>query len=460
MNLKVCISLIFTIVLYQGCGSSSNSEPIVVENDAEDYSNTQWYKTYNEEFYSANGISQNANITPDSIYTEYKGSGVKIAIIDDGFDTTHPELQNRIYKTINTTNFGLDNDVSHSSNEDYHGTAVAGIIAANDNGYGITGIAPKAELILIKMASFSTDLETIEMFQKAVDAGAWVINCSWGTGDVSDTVRSYINYIANTARDGKGVVVVFASGNGNHLMSNDESAIESVVGVGATDHNALRSTYSDYGPDLDVVAPGGGEYYGDYGISTIDPIGSLGISNNDYNLYSEVNNGFEVSFIGTSASAPIVSASIALMLEANPNLTREEIQYLLRETSDKIGMYLPYIENNIVINDSTPMFQGSLGSTNSTDFKLKLTLNNSNIYKLYTVSIDGNNWFVEIQEELEEGFYKAELLLSSDNQVLATDSLFEINHSKTALSYGSRNDFYGYGKINLAKLIEGSLKVQ
>ncbi len=464
--------LIIILSILHGCGSSSDtqvsiddtniSEPLVID----EYYNTQWYSHYDEEFYNENFIDSEAHIHPHDVYDTYSGKGVKVAVIDDGFDITHPELKDNIIKTVNYANTGLLADVSHTHTDEYHGTSVAGIIAAKKNGYGVIGISPNVQLILIKMGDYNTDTETIGMFKSAVDAGADVINCSWGTGSVSDTVKDYIDYISQNGRDGKGVIVVFASGNDDSMMTDDESAIESVVGVGATDHLNLRTTYSNFGEELDVVAPGGGEYYGDYGISTIDPVGTDGATDNDYNLYDEIQDGSEVSFIGTSAAAPIVTGAIALVLEANPDLTRIQIQNLLKTTSDKIGLNVPYLEDNVVINTTTPTFQGLLGSSNSSNFMLKLTSNDGTLFGPYNINVEANSWSSTVTESLNQGFYKAELYTSEIirrqevNTTIATDTILEINLSKEPLSYSTRNDYYGYGKINLSNLIQGSLELK
>jgi len=113
-------------------------------------------------------------------------------------------------------------------------------------------------------------------------------------------------------------------------MGNDESAIPEVIAVGATGIDNLREWYSNHGDHIDVVAPGGYET----GITTLDPVGENGTAtlDDDYLLAND-----QESFIGTSASAPIVSGVIALMLEKNPNLTRSDIEEAFKNTSDKIG---------------------------------------------------------------------------------------------------------------------------
>jgi len=295
---------------------------------SEPYFYQQWYLDRNETFYTQNAIDENASINSGNLLKSYTGKGIKIAIIDDGLDTTHEDLEGAIINTFDISTHTAN--VSQTNSTDHHGTAVTGIIGARVNGKGIQGIASQSQIIFLKYKEGMSDSETIELFNKADEFGADIINCSWGTYDVSQSVKDKIIDLANNGRDGKGTIIVFASGNDDQDMGNDESAIPEVISVGATNKDNLRTWYSNYGENLDIVAPGG--YY--IGVTTLDPMESNGISSvdNNYLLYNDSN-----SFIGTSASAPIVSGIIALMLERNPNLTRVEIGDILKKSSDKIG---------------------------------------------------------------------------------------------------------------------------
>lgn len=294
----------------------------------EPYYNQQWYLEHNNALYSQNNIDDNAHVNVGNLLRIYSGKGVKIAIIDDGLDTKHEDLNGAIINTFDITT--KSTDVSHSNPKDYHGTAVTGIIGARVNGKGIQGIASNSDIIFLKYKEGMSDSETIELFNKAEEFGADIINCSWGTYDVSQSVKEKIQNLAINGRNGKGMIIVFAAGNDNKDMANDESSIPEVVAVGATDKNNRRAWYSNYGKNLDVMALGG---Y-DLGITTLDPMNTNGISvyDNNYLLYNEYN-----SFIGTSASAPIISGIIAIILEKNPLLTRLDIENILKNSSDKIG---------------------------------------------------------------------------------------------------------------------------
>jgi len=420
----------------------------------------QWYMEKNTEFYTKNKIDENAHIHPDTnSYKTYQGRGVKVAIIDDGFDVNHPEIQDNIIAASFVRGNGTVSRgkewVTHTLSSDFHGSAVAGIIASKDDGIGIRGIAPQSNLILIKMAPSLSDSATIKLFQEAVDYGADIINCSWGSGNVSHTVREYINTISNSGRGGKGTVVVFASGNDDINIGNDEAGIENVIGVGATDGDNLRAPYSNYGELLDIVAPGG---YLD-SIATIDPLGTNGVSQDEYNRYNQRVENEDVSFIGTSASAPIVSGAIALLLEKNPNLTRLEIQEKLKSATDAVGENTPYIFDMVASNLQNPTISGVLGLAQYTGFKIKLTSKNNNTtYGLYEVSKSGDTlWQSQVTDTLPYGEYKIELIDTNDNNLTwAIDESFIIDSGSENRvdTTKRRSNFYGYGKINLKKLLQ------
>lgn len=417
----------------------------------------QWYMDKNDTFYQLNNIDGDAHIHPSSsTYKTYTGKGIKIAVIDDGFDVNHPEIKYKIIAQIalNSDNT-LSQNVQHSVSTDHHGTAVTGIIASSDDNAGIRGIAPNVELILIKMPSVLSDSIIIKLFDEAVNSGADIINCSWGTGDVSDAVIEHINNLAINGRDGKGIITVFASGNDNDTIQNDESSIDGVIAVGATDSDNLRTTYSNYGKELDIVAPGG---YND-GIATLDPLGLDGVSSDGFNRFDEYYLGEPSSFIGTSAAAPIVTGTIALLLEKDPSLTFTQIRELLKSSTDTIGQNTPYLDDMISSNSQIPTVTGLLGTTGFSDFRIKLqNKENTNLYFYTNITlINGDRTFSSIfTQTVPEGTYEVQLTDTNDSIIWATDESFEINinsQNKTDTTI-RKSDFYGYGKINLTKLLQ------
>lgn len=457
-SLSFCVA-----ILLSGCGFESTKTDSTTTTTATaiyfgGLYNEQWYMEKDSDFYTKNGINSEAHIHPDTTtYQTYTGKGVKVAIIDDGFDVNHPEIKDQIIVTKSVSTLGtITSDVAQIEVTDHHGTAVTGIIASKNNSIGIRGIAPDSSLILIRMPEFFSDSTIIKMFEEAINAGADVINCSWGTGNVSQAVRDYINDITRTARNGKGVVVIFAAGNDNIDIGNDEASIENVIAVGATDGDNLRTTsYSNYGAALDIVAPGG--YYDS--IATIDPLGSYGVSSDEYNRYNQVESEKYIGFIGTSASAPIMTGVVALLLEKNPNLTAQEIQEKLKTATDIIGQNTPYIYDMVSSNSQTPIIRGIYGTSQLGTFKVKLTSNTSSIScGPYSVVAETNNsWSSHVVNTLPNGDYTIELVDNDGETIWATDESFIIDTSFSTATINSsikRNNYYGYGKINLSKLLE------
>jgi len=335
----ITILLSVFVLFFSACGSSSNSTSNVsstsitpISRTPEPYYFQQWYLAKDDAFYAQNNINNDANIHPSDFLNYYTGSGVKIAIIDDGLDVYHEDLKGAIIATYDIAT--KSSNVAHTNPQDFHGTAVTGIIGARVNSKGIRGVANNSQIIFLKYKTSMSDSEVIELFNKAEAFGADIISNSWGTYNVSQAVKDKIVDLSKNGRGGKGTVIVFASGNDNKDMGNDESAIPEVISVGATDRENLRTYYSNFGVNLDIMAPGG--YW--LGITTLDDSGVKGRAslNEDYILYDDPK-----YFTGTSASAPIVSGLIALMLEKNPNLTRVEIENILKNTADKIGS-VPY----------------------------------------------------------------------------------------------------------------------
>ena len=339
MQKKILYFYFIIILFFLGCSSESSLKQTIKDNNisllGEPYFNQQWYIDKNDLFYTQHNINNDANIHPGDILQTYSGKGITIAVIDEELDIFHEDLQNTIINTYNIlTN---SNDTSLLNTTAYHGTAVTGIIAARINSKGIAGIANQSNIIFLQYANEMTDSQTIELFDKAVELGADIINCSWGTYDVSLAVKDKIIDIATNSKNGRGIPIIFACGNDDISMQNDESSISEVISVGSSNKYNLRAWYSNYGSNLDLLAPGG---Y-DLGIATLDPTGKNGISyiDDNYLLYDDSN-----KFIGTSASAPIVTSIIALMLEKDPSLTRIEIESILKNTADKIGN-IDYINN-------------------------------------------------------------------------------------------------------------------
>jgi len=294
----------------------------------EPYYNYSWHidSANSVAYLSDYSINQDADIGITQAWEISKGEGVKVAVIDDGFDVEHEDLKDNIAIVYNADNGS--SDVSTSSQEGSHGNSCAGFIVAPINGKGSMGTAPQAKLIGIKLLS-EEDSDTIKAFEYAQNQGAKVISCSWGTNDVSQVVVAKLQELYDA-----GITVLFASGNEGASLdvagTNDESEVEWVIGVGASGENNDVTSYSNYGANLDIIAPAGDTYT--LGVLGIDNMGSVGSSNQ----LGLVSNNY--AFMdGTSFATPITAGVVALMYAVNPNITPAQVKSILTSTATKVG---------------------------------------------------------------------------------------------------------------------------
>ncbi len=283
-----------------------------------------------------NGIV-GADIRAVNAWQISKGTNVKVAVIDDGALPNHADLAANYLPGLNAD--PLSNDILG-----WHGAKVAGVIGAiADNNIDVTGLAPECKMIPVKIFDPNSDAADIGLTDQivrginwAVDDGAEIINCSWGMDFESDMIDNAITDAVNVGRNGKGCIVVFSSGNENNNKPKFPSSTHpDILDVGAmTNCNSRKSPTSctpytpdpnypdfdkwgsNYGPNLRLVAPG-------VKVPTInvDPSYSA----------TDIN--------GTSAAAPMVSGTAALMLAINPNLTQAEVRKLIELSCNKVGNY-------------------------------------------------------------------------------------------------------------------------
>lgn len=266
----------------------------------------------------------------------YTGRGVTVAVIDSGVDITHPDLANNIWRNLDEVagngidddgngyiddvygwNFGVgqnNNDVTPGTTFNDHGTHVAGIIAAARNNIGMTGAAPDAKIMAIRLGDvnpanfFDNPGSLATAIRYAVNNGANVINLSLGWSN-SLELRDALAYAAD-----HNVVVVSAAGN-NAIDSPGnpaQYAIDEGIAVGAIDAQQTIAGFSNLaGSDSRmqyVVAPG-------------------------VKIYSTLPGGQYGFLDGTSMASPYVAGVAALMLSANPYLTAAQVQQILTNTA-------------------------------------------------------------------------------------------------------------------------------
>lgn len=259
------------------------------------------------------------------------GAGQLIAILDTGVDLTHPDL----VVIPGYDYIGRDDDPSpdrEADDDGYpHGTASAGLAAARGfNGEGIAGVAHGADVYAIRMLGDyleSSDIYTAIV--EAADAGAAVLSNSWGVEDGCDgyplvaSMEDAFNYLERDARGGLGAVFVQSAGNaGCDFTPNKQASHKAVISVGAVNANDQREWYSNYGSQLDIVAP--------VVVLTTDIQGDDGYG--DWNGDPDYWNGYN----GTSAAAPLVAGTMALMFAANERLTAKRARKILCTTATRM----------------------------------------------------------------------------------------------------------------------------
>ncbi|MDB6052739.1 MAG: Peptidase and in kexin sedolisin, partial [Verrucomicrobiales bacterium] len=287
-----------------------------------------------------NGTPRGTDIDARSAWAVSKGEGVIVGIADDGVEITHPELVTAATDSPHFNYADKTTDAGPSSSFDRHGTAVAGLIAAEgDNNVGITGVAPHAKIANWKIFDFGSfvmnDDDLFNLYQFHSDI-VGVQNHSWGEASVSLAPSSSLEKMGienavTLGRGGKGVVIVRAAGNGR-LNGGDANFDESpsnpyVIAVGAVKESGEFASYSSPGACILVAGPGG-----DTASATLFTTDRQGTEGYNFANYTNdfANYAFEGSgFVGTSGSSPIVAGIAALVLSANTNLTYRDVQQII-----------------------------------------------------------------------------------------------------------------------------------
>jgi len=300
-------------------------------------------------------------IQADAVHAQplgYTGAGVGVAVLDSGIDGFHPDLHYPEHTIQNVKLLGYQkvfSDVTFSvegvQNTDTttgHGTHVAGIVAGTGaaSGGSYTGVAPGANLIGLGAADGTDMLTALAgydwILQHRVLYGIRVINNSWADATIAYDERDPLNQASKAAHDA-GITVVFAAGNDGQASGNvyNRYAWPSwVIGVGGgTKLGTIDATYSSRGDEthhVQVVAPGSfiASARAVTGVVTdanstpfdfTDPLAPRMVPPEQTPYYTVA--------LGTSMAAPHVAGVVALMLEANPALTPDQIRALLEQSA-------------------------------------------------------------------------------------------------------------------------------
>jgi thermitase len=239
---------------------------------------------------------------------------VLVAVLDTGVDATHPELIGH----VRSGGDFVDGDAD-PSDEQGHGTAVSGVIAAaTDNKEGVAGISWGATILAERVlgpAGSGSMCTVAAGILDAVDAGARVLNLSLGgpSGGCPFVLQEALSY----AHDHGALAVVSAGNDGAKGNPVDYPAgCDGAFAVAATDQADRRAPFSEYGPQIDISAPG---------VSVLTTSWSV----NGTHGYAYAS--------GTSLSAPIVSGAAALLLSRHPDWTVDQVRARLVATARDLG---------------------------------------------------------------------------------------------------------------------------
>lgn len=265
-----------------------------------------------------------------------------VAVVDDGFDLSHPDLS-MPGKIIRPWDFTRRTDNPRPEFGDWHGTACAGVAVAAAGLGGVIGAAPGCTLMPVRWGPNLSDAQIEAWFDYVTAKGADVVSCSWGAANpyfpLSTRAFRALERCATQGRGGKGCVIVFAAGNSNHDINNAEGGTldgfaihPNVIAVAASTSVDTRSNYSNFGREISICAPSSGA--GGWGVLTCDVTGidpttgvALGYSEGDYTY----------EFGGTSSACPLVAGIAALLLSIKPEMTSAQVKDLLQESARKIG---------------------------------------------------------------------------------------------------------------------------
>ena len=280
---------------------------------------------YGCQWHLQNHVDDDADINVEPVWADgINGTGVNVAVVDDGMDHYHEDLSSNAETSLNHDYTG-GGDVYAPF--EHHGTSVAGLIAARDNSVGVRGVAPRATIYGYNLLAFGTDATTVDSMSRNREITA-VYNNSWGFPDdpelspASALWEAAVEAGVQKGYGGKGAFYAWAAGNGGD--DGDNSNLEeftnyyAVTPVCAVNERDIRSFFSEVGANLWVCAPSDVLRRGYRAIVT-----------------TENSDRYRNDFNGTSASAPIVAGVAALLRHANPALTWRDLKLILAASARK-----------------------------------------------------------------------------------------------------------------------------
>ncbi len=300
----------------------------------------QWHLRNTGSNPGVTGLVAGNDVNVVTAWDSYQGSGINIAIVDDGLEVAHPDLASNARADIDIDiNYG-DNDPSPDISGDDHGTACAGVAAARgNNAVGVSGVAPQAGLVGVRLISAATTdaQEAQGLTHQLTPANAAdrvsIYSNSWGPYDDGATLegpgpltRSALQNGVTNGRGGLGAIYTWAGGNGGTSdNANYDGYANSryTIAIAASGGDGEQSSYSESGSCIVVNAPSS---YSTGGITTVDRSGTAG--------YEDPPGDYTYTFGGTSSATPLAAGCIAILLQAYPSLTwRDVLDVIIRSAA-------------------------------------------------------------------------------------------------------------------------------
>ncbi|MHA1878929.1 MAG: S8 family peptidase, partial [Candidatus Heimdallarchaeota archaeon] len=255
----------------------------------------------------------------DVVAGNVAGQGVKVAIIDTGIDYTHPDLDG-----VYAGGYDFVANDNDPKDENGHGTHCAGIVAAEDNGEGVIGVAPKTSIYAVRALDAygsGSVSDIVAGIDWCINNDMDVISMSLGSSSPDSTLEDAVTRAYNA-----GIVVVAASGNDGKNAISYPAKYADAIAVGAIDSNHNLASFSNYGPEQEVVAPG---------VDIYSTMPTYTVTLNSW-WYGGLSKNYD-QMSGTSMATPMVAGVCALILSANPNLSPGEVRNILHDTAVDLG---------------------------------------------------------------------------------------------------------------------------
>jgi subtilisin family serine protease len=394
-------------------------------------------------------------VNAPAVWSRTKGAGVRVALMDTGISMYHPDRGN----VIGSVSYVLNETV-----EDFagHGTHTSGTIAAADNNIGVVGVAPQAGLLIAKVLNNTGSGQIswlISGIEWAVNNNAKVISMSLGSYDYSAALDT-----ACSNALGAGTLLVAAAGNDNVNTPLYPAALSSVISVMAVDQDKNKASFSNYGPDVALAAPGVDVY------STV-PVDSYAVADAVWNSASHQANVVLGTANGT-AGGLICNCGLATGADEGntcPDSVAGKIAHIRRgditfaqkvahaQSKGAIGVI---ISNNLdgnffgTLSDGTPLVVVSISKADGDELQ---TLAESGITGTVLVDADLYAYYSGTSMACPHVAGVAALVFAADHYNITPQEVSDILfNSAQDLGQSGRDDIFGYGLVdaNAALLLD------